>query len=66
MPLTDAEADVIRKMILVALENYEQPGPLHVLEVFYGPRHNELGFKVGNGVGKPMEVVVVVKERSWG
>lgn len=65
MPLTETEADVVRKMILAALEGFEQPGPLKIAEVFYGPRHNELGFRLSNGVGPGKEIVVTIHERNW-
>lgn len=47
--LTEEEAKIYRKMIFDAIEGFSQPGPILISEVFFGPRHNEFGFRCSNG-----------------
>lgn len=59
--MDETTAKVYRTMILNALEHHTQEGPITIVEVFYGPRHNELGFKASDGT----EIVVAISERRW-
>lgn len=57
--MDEETAKTYRKMILDALEGFAQPGPITIVEVFYGPRHNELGFRTSNGA----HIVLSVRDK---
>lgn len=56
--MDETTAKVYRTMILTALENHVQEGPITIVELFYGPRHNELGMKTSDG----KNVVISVRD----
>ena len=61
MRLSEEEAKTYRGMVLKALEGYTQAGPLHIIEVSYGPRHNELSFRCSAG----RRIRLTLSEESW-
>lgn len=56
--MDETTAAAFRKMILEALEHHKQTGPIGITEVWYGPRHNELGFKTSSGTN----VVISIRD----